>query len=472
MLSSKPIIIGAGPTGLATAIMLARRGYQNIQVFDKLTRPPPPDDSSIWTNTNSERTYNIGLSSRGQKALLALGVLDQVRRYAADTVGRKEWTPQSPSQPRVSLYSGRTYPTRVLQRDRLTSALLEEIANKYSDRIQVHFNVNCVNAKWTQDKANKEICQVTLKDSSSKVPLIFYEESDFVIGADGTQSAIREAIAEVSPKNRFNIKRFTDKNVRVYKTIPLRFPPNDPNFRRDLNYSVRLKSGYSLEALPTKEGIHFGVFIFRPDDKTIASISSVSQAKQFLESHFPMYKGCFRDVDLESFARKGHSYFPKFSYLGPNLHHGRTVCLLGDCIHSVKPFFALGVNSAFEDVIYLNESLAKTKDNVPLALLDFSSSHGKNARAMVEIAKNLDGGFLTFVLPLIVDSVFHKICPFIFSPNILQSLNDENRSFRQIQMRKQLDRMMQAGVGGLLIWALRYFSKRVLSLFPGALVWI
>ena len=469
MLSPKPIIIGAGPTGLATAIMLARRGYQNIQVFDKLSRPPPPDDSSVWTNTNSERTYNIGLSSRGQKALLALGVLDQVRRYAADAVGRKEWTPQSPNLPKVSIYKGRTFPTRVLQRDRLTGALFEEITNKYSDRIKIHFNVDCVHAKWTKDKTDSEVCQLTLKDTSSKTPLIFYEDSDFVIGADGTQSAIRDAIVEVSSKNRFHIKRFTDTNVRVYKTIPLHFPPNDPNFRRDLNYSVRLKSGYTLEALPTKEGIYLGVFIFRPDDKTIASIKSGSQAKQFMESHFPMYKGCFSDDDLESFARKGYSSFPKFSYLGPNLHHGQTVCLLGDCIHSVKPFFALGVNSAFEDVLYLNDSLAKANDNVPLAISEYSSSHGRNARAMVEIAKNLDGGFRTFVFPLIVDSVFHKILPFIFSPNILESLNNENRSFRQIQLRKQLDRVMQVGFGGLMVWALRYFMRHMI---PNALVWV
>ena len=139
---------------------------------------------------------------------------------------------------------------------------------------------------------------------------------------------------------------------------------------------------------------------------------------------------------------------------------------------SVKPFFALGVNSAFEDVIYLNNSLSKANDNVPLALADYSSSHGKDAKAMVEIARNLDGGFLSFIFPLILDSIFHKALPFVFSPNILQSLNNENRSFRQIQLRKRFDRLMQICVGGAFVWIFRFFMKRVALSVPGTLVWV
>lgn len=41
------VIIGSGPTGLFTSIMLARRGWSNIKVFDRLERPAPPD-SPLW----------------------------------------------------------------------------------------------------------------------------------------------------------------------------------------------------------------------------------------------------------------------------------------------------------------------------------------------------------------------------------------------------------------------------------------
>ena len=36
-------IVGSGPTGLAVAIMLAQKGFKNINVYDKLSEPPPVD---------------------------------------------------------------------------------------------------------------------------------------------------------------------------------------------------------------------------------------------------------------------------------------------------------------------------------------------------------------------------------------------------------------------------------------------
>lgn len=42
-------IIGAGPTGLFTALVLARRGYSNITVYDRLPRPDDPA-SPNWGN--------------------------------------------------------------------------------------------------------------------------------------------------------------------------------------------------------------------------------------------------------------------------------------------------------------------------------------------------------------------------------------------------------------------------------------
>lgn len=210
---------------------------------------------------------------------------------------------------------------------------------------------------------------------------------------------------------------------------------------------MRLKSNLNLEALPTKEGVYLAVCIYRQGDKRLAALRTYDDAKAFFDSNFPMYSGYFRDVDLESFARKNDSLFPKFSYCGPMLHKGRTVALLGDAIHSVKPFFGLGANSAFEDVMCLNDCLAKCNDVIPLAIQTYSQHRGSDVKAMVEMSHQLDTRFKwMFILPLVLDTILHRAMPFVFSPSTLASFNDASRSFKEIEQRKRLDRVMQIGL--------------------------
>ena len=45
---SRTVIVGGGPAGLAVAIALARRGWEKIEVWERLTAPPSPDDADVW----------------------------------------------------------------------------------------------------------------------------------------------------------------------------------------------------------------------------------------------------------------------------------------------------------------------------------------------------------------------------------------------------------------------------------------
>ena len=85
------VIVGGGPAGMATAIMFAKRGWRNIVVVDRLSAPPDPGDAAIWGDT--ARFYLVGLGARGQRSLAALGAWDDVERYCAAVVGRKDWAP-------------------------------------------------------------------------------------------------------------------------------------------------------------------------------------------------------------------------------------------------------------------------------------------------------------------------------------------------------------------------------------------
>ena len=70
-----------------------------------------------------------------------------------------------------------------------------------------------------------------------------------------------------------------------------------------------------------------------------------------------MFSPMIADDALASVLEKPTSRLPQFRYAGPRLDHGGNTVLLGDAVHSVKPYFGLGVNAAFEDVAALGEAL-------------------------------------------------------------------------------------------------------------------
>ena len=84
-------VIGGGPAGLATAIMLAQRGLKDIHVYERLSAPAGSDDTSVWSDT--ARFYLIGLGGRGQKALQELDAWEDVEKCCTYVLGRKDWAP-------------------------------------------------------------------------------------------------------------------------------------------------------------------------------------------------------------------------------------------------------------------------------------------------------------------------------------------------------------------------------------------
>lgn len=123
----------------------------------------------------------------------------------------------------------------------------------------------------------------------------------------------------------------------------------------------------------------------------------------------------------------------------------------------------MGINSGFEDVMVLDAALEQCKDDVPSALQTYSNMRGKEAEALVSLSRGLDGGFFSFVLPLIIDGVFHKILPKIFGPNTIAMLQIPTMKFTQIQKKKRIDRLMQLTSLFLFLWGLKSIGQAVLT---------
>ena len=274
-------IVGGGPSGLATAIMLAQKGFKCIQVLDRLPAPAAAVDDSVWSDT--ARHYLVGLGGRGQRALDEIGCWEGVvEPFCSTVVGRKDWNPGAPVDGGVErIFTDRPYLTRVIPRDRMVSVLYEHIRKQYDGTISIRHGVEVTDVVWetTEGEADAEEAVLTVAPCSIEGGAEYSGSEEcavddapplemrtpLLIGADGARRTIAHAM-EADDTNhrtllkrfgfgrldstRFRVRRFVDTNVRVYKTVPLELPGS---WRRDINYSCRT-STVNFDALPTLDG--------------------------------------------------------------------------------------------------------------------------------------------------------------------------------------------------------------------------
>lgn len=263
-------------------------------------------------------------------------------------------------------------------------------------------------------------------------------------------------ISRLFAQKPFRVKRYEDDNIRVYKTIPLQLP-----WRPDLNYSARTNR-IGFDALPANDsGRYCGVLLMRPTDPLAQANSDPAELRKLLDDDLPQFSTLVDDDVLSQVAAKPISRLPAFRYVTPRLHHGSATLLLGDCAHTVKPYFGLGANSALEDAQKLIECLQQQppRSNSPAAAIrQFSKQRSREAKTLVRVSRDLDRpgklGFLTFLLPIILDGIFGRLAPRLFAPNIITMLQRDSLTFCQAARRKRIDRCAQVcilgGVGGVL----------------------
>ncbi|GKY95927.1 hypothetical protein MPSEU_000553300 [Mayamaea pseudoterrestris] len=461
-----------------------------IHVYDRQPHAAPsPDDFDAW-NADAAKYYLIGLGGRGQLALQQLGVWNQVKQHCVAVVGRKDWPPgASEGVERVFTKRDKKTTAQVLPREKLVGILQQVIQTQYSQQVVIHYGCQVEPIEFDYKNGESVLLQVTkcvaasdnnvdrsmTPSSSATTPDIFCSVNDetnppslleagFVIAADGTQrtfanameqaSRARNLLARLTQPRPIKVKRYLDDNQRVYKTIPLKLPSD---WRFDLNYSARTKgSKMNLDALPANaNGDYCGVLLLLANDPLAQANTCATQLRGRMDKELPQFSALMSDEVTAAVAIKPVSFLPAFRYVGPRLHQGKRCLILGDCAHTVKPYFGLGANSALEDVLVLQDVLTQCGGDVTVAVPEFSKRRAPEAKTMVRLSRELDRpgklGFVTFILPIILDSIFHGLAPRLFTPNIIAMMQREEYTFTQVARRKRIDRTLQVAiiVGGL-----------------------
>ena len=391
----------------------------------------------------------------------------------------------------------------VLPRDKLVGVLHQHILNNYKGKIELEYTkevspidfendngvligVSNCNSDFLRDTPSnvgiQNMSEETLCDTDS------YEEirTKLLVAADGTQRNIANEMEKADKEklksmsfveklkygSSFHVKRYVDDNQRVYKTIPMKLPSN---WRNDLNYSARSKDGRILfDALPADaNGNQCAVLLLKRDDELAQENSNPKILRTVFDDVLPQFSVLLDDEMIDTVAKKPPSFLPSFRYVAPRLNQGDRTVILGDAIHTVKPYFGLGANSALEDVQILKRCI-ETTTSMKEATHLFTKQRAAESKALVEISRELDRpgllGVFTFIIPLVVDSIFNKLAPNIFSPNTIAMLQKSENSFQGIRRRKRVERLGQLATLGSLFAAVGIGSKqliRVLSRLTG-----
>ena len=464
------VIMGGGPAGLGTALMLAKRGWKDITVLEK--RP-----SADYYEPDKSFSYQI--DGRGQKLTDLLEITAKLADLSVAntefylTLIQKDGTRKTTKLPITDSKRKTAY---WLPRASFVELLYQEIHQHWQDSIQVLFNTEGVEIK--QHVEHLEIITQSQDQELSFIPTL-------IVGCDGLNSIVRETLHQMEGQSHsFEMQKFPSPSSGLkYKilTLPPQFPLSESEgdlAKTTMAYAIRStfkgrKKAISLGLLPFKNPHQprTANIITYPDHQ-IWQLETKEEVKQFLKEAFPQLplEKIISPEEIARFTSSDGGKFPIPQYCSglyqiwgkPEENQGTAVILLGDATHCFPPDIGQGVNSALEDIYQIHEILAATQDNLSQALPRYQSLRQPDIKALIRLAQisypwqyNQDLlqkrlWSINFFMRLLLNRLF----PFLFSPHSFLLIQNHELSYSEILAKSNRTTQVLVILGGLAILTL------------------
>lgn len=340
---SGAVIVGAGISGLSSAILLSEQGI-NVRVLEK--RPDPR------VTYEEGRTINFTLSGRGHRVLERLGLAERVLAAAVRMEARIVHLPRGGQV--AQRYGGPSQMLYALKRRDLIVALLERALA--SPRVQVEFNVAldalspCGELRFRRQDGTR----VRLSPS-------------FIVGADGVHSWVRGVLRA---REAVSVEQHTFSHGYAELTI-------SQGDGRKLGLSAQALHVWparrsALVAIPNLDGSFSCCFI-------VESAGGAGTIEAAFLADFP-------DLYHASDSLRASARSAKYSALMrtrvSTWSSGDQLVLIGDACHAVYPFFGQGMNAALEDALALSTALARHPSDRRRAFEEYHAAQKPNADAL------------------------------------------------------------------------------------------
>lgn len=455
------VVVGAGPSGLGAALMLARSGWI-VTLLEQSADPCAFDPG---------RGFMYLIDGRGQRFLSAVSdrLLHELQRNAVEASkakigifkpeGLKEMVLPLKDETRIAYWIPRHVFVRLL---------FEEA--RCCSRIQIV--PGCTIEAINRDASGSFSVAGTSGNGALDV------SGTLLVGADGIRSFVRGTLEQWDGgRGQFIPQEFDSPAAGLrYKVLTI---PNDasvqtPNGEEELGsetmYSVRgaAKAGTQLKLglLPVRaeRSSRTANLISKPGDD-VWNIEDMEDFLAYAERqwpHFPL-RDLVPEEELKRFAADRGGRFPKpqrcaaAAWIG---HASSGAVIIGDALHAFPPDLGQGVNSALEDVMCLHDALQATEaegGDVASAVQRFNELRMPDVKALIDMMRvaapyqysQSKWGSRMWNLNFLARLSLNKILPKIFDLPAFLLVQQSELAYREVWRRAQRG----AGRGALVLGA-------------------
>jgi kynurenine 3-monooxygenase len=351
-------VVGAGLGGTMMAVYLARRGIA-VDLYE--LRP------DLRLNDIPGPSMNLGLSRRGIESLERLGLADLVlamgipmRGRAVHVDGRVVHQPYGRSSQQV---------IHALKRNDINRVLLD--AASATGNVNFRFHNRCLGldresrtARFRDDETGEEITAA----------------ADFWVAADGAFSTVRRS-AQRGQRADYQ-QEFLDWG---WKELRIPAGPGGSFLLEKHSFHLWPRGGSMLFAHPNRDG-SFTCSLVLPfeGEHSLESLTDRERALAFFQHTYPDLLPLIPDL-AEQFL--GNPVVNLVTIRTSPWFFGDALVLLGDSAHAVVPFYAQGMNAAFEDCAVLDSCLGRDPDDRAVAFAEYQALRKRHTDTLAEMSK-------------------------------------------------------------------------------------